>query len=245
MAHFCPVCEYIYDHQRSNCPSCGGRVLSDQRPDKVLEEAGYVYAPVPNRTSNAGAPGPSNNIGRAGAEDNFFSQLWNDYQNEHTPTQQRSRSQDPTPTPDPSITPESHMPPRTSEAADSEADFFSQFDQEPSRDEIPEELPRDPDAERFEREQWENTAAVQEASRQARRARMNCRQAFRGVSIPPVPWGRIFRIAPVVCLIGFLIFLWQMRFAIAATIWELISALMPSIITIAAIIWLIRSIFRR
>lgn len=237
MAYFCPVCESIYDHQRTNCPTCGGRVLSDARPDEVLEQAGYVHAPVLSWTSNPRIAVPSNASG--GTTDPFFSQLWQDYQREHTPTEPRSQFQDPIPAPGPSTTVESERPPRIPEA-----DFFSQFEGEPSQEPIPEELPRDPEAERLDRDLRDHAAAVQATGRQARRARTGFRRAFRGRAMPPVASGRLLRILPVLCVIGFLIFLWQMRFAIAAAIWHVISALMPSILTVAAIIWLLRSIFR-
>ena len=100
-------------------------------------------------------------------------------------------------------------------------------------------MSRNLEAERLKRELREHTAAVREANRQARRARRGSRWTFRNGVMPSIPWGDLLRIASVVCMIGLLIFLWQIRFSITAAIWDVIVALMPSIITIVAIIWLI------
>ena len=242
MAHYCPYCEVIFDRPRSNCPLCGGRPQSNQQPDSQLEAEGYRYytsGTASGRTSHPSEPTESTD---------FYSRLQTRYQ-----TQQQNPPPASVPRTDsPDST--SLIPPR-SEPAQTAAppvipevesgSFFSQFGRGDDPIEVPEEIPWSLQDEEAAQELAEHSAAVRSTSRQARRARFQARWAGQTGRTPILGNRGLRWLIWVLIIILALIFLWLKRFAIAAAIWEIISAFMPIIIIILGILWLIRPFFRR
>jgi fatty acid desaturase len=59
-----------------------------------------------------------------------------------------------------------------------------------------------------------------------------------------LPWLVLLRVALITAVIAFLVFLWSMRYTILNAILEFFIELLPVVLVIAAIVYLIRSIFR-
>lgn len=258
MAHYCSCCESLFDRPWRNCPVCGSRLRSDERPDSELESEGYHHV---SRAAELDAPDVSARSAGAGNAD-FYSRLQEDYQKQlQRDRAQRaagSRPRDYGSASSSSLTKDSSsqssafrpvtppvIPEITEEPGEESGGFFSQFQQGSGPTEVPEEIPRTAQEEEAVRELEEHAAEVRAASRRARRARFHARwvsQPSRG-SVQGRRGLRWLVFALVIVLI--LVFLWKARYAIAAAIWNVIRAFMPSIIIILGIIWLIRSMFRR
>ncbi len=225
MAHYCPACEYIFDHPENSCPICGGRCYSDSRPDTALEAEGYLYAP------NVTPPGAG--VSGASGGDDLYARLESDFQTQYT-----GRSADPAPVRTPAPGPRAdapYVPPVIPDPT--EGDFFGQFGGDDGTD-AP-DIPQDVGGADVERELREHAAAVRRMNRQVQRERFF---AWRGLA--PGARRMLGWLVALVVVLLVLGYIWSRRSLIAGAVWDIISALMPSVITVLAIIWLIRALFR-
>lgn len=259
MAHYCPSCELLYDRLRPNCPVCGGRLRSDEQSCSELEAEGYRYAPgvIP--------PGKPDSVSRPSCpeDSDYYARLRQVYQyqqktpSESTPPPSRTHEVRQNPVTVPTyerheaarFPPVQEEPPRVPELDDSSFDLPFQ------RDDIPEEIPEEPldpeqnqDQEQTEGDKTPGFGSPGSSCHWIRRAGLRTRRRRQPdpPDQPPLIGSRtLMRLILAAVIILALVFLWINRFVIASAIWDIISALLPCILTIVVIGWIIRSIFRR
>ena len=115
MAVYCNYCELIYRRSYHNCPSCGGRLTQNDRPEEELLRMGYRYA-------------EADRAERTDGQDDFYAQL-----NRQFERQKSGRAAE-----KPAV-----EKPAASEIAPEQPDFFARYDtpgaaeyQDPAADHI-------------------------------------------------------------------------------------------------------------
>lgn len=100
MAVYCNYCELIYRRSYQNCPSCGGRLTQNDRPEEELLRMGYRYA-------------EADRAERTDGQDDFYAQL-----NRQFERQKSGRAAE-----KPAV-----EKPAASEIAPEQPDFFARYD---------------------------------------------------------------------------------------------------------------------
>jgi hypothetical protein len=243
MAIYCDYCHKLFDTELTSCPDCSGRLSRDNQSDSDLIKAGYQLHSLRPKA----APQAHTTVSDPSIEsDDLLSRLRADpYRETEDPTVE--------PTYEPSTTKgaktaskaKSSKTPRAKTAQTvSKAATSSSANQDPLF--VGQDIPTDQPEPEPARGRGRRSAPSYEDElerEQARLRRQIRRQRFWD-GVANLPWLVLLRVALIAAVIAFLVFLWSMRYTILNAILEFFIELLPVVLVIAAIVYLIRSIFR-
>ena len=245
MPFVCYDCQIIFSRKYTNCPYCGGRVLSSDSSQDALIHEGFSLARLNserNRSNQSQA-----NISNTPDNSDIFASLRESYQREHEQSSQQPKNRSTNNPPS-----QESIPPRAQEAdvqptlnSRDNNDFFARSKSQRTIQSIPtisNSSVRNTTPISRERNTNESRSALIE--RQQRRIRNNYRRASLGNLFDRINWKTVLWIILILVIVACVVTVWKMRYVILNSIMNFAISLIPLVLVVWIIVHLIKSIFK-